>query len=134
MFTMTEVVTGEVPRHERAVTLKELSVMTGNNLIPTASLKAVVRGKECTSAQMGIGPVDAVIHAVQEIIRGEIGGDVKLKDFRIEAITGGSDALAEVIVGVEKGGRTVTARGVREDIVMASVEAFINAVNRLMQE
>ncbi|MFV9676748.1 MAG: 2-isopropylmalate synthase [Methanosarcinales archaeon] len=134
MFTMTEVVTGEVARHERAVTLKELSVMTGNNLIPTASLKAVVRGKECMSAQMGIGPVDAAIHAVQEIIRGEIGGDVKLKDFRIEAITGGSDALAEVIVGVEKGGRTVTARGVREDIVMASVEAFINAVNRLMQE
>lgn len=132
LFTIAEVVTGEVSRHERVVMLKELSVMTGNNLIPTASLKAIVRGKECKSAQMGIGPVDAAIHAVQDIIKGEIGGGVKLKDFRIEAITGGSDALAEVIVGVEKGDRIVTARGVREDIVMASVEAFINAVNRLM--
>ncbi len=133
LFTIAEVVTGEVSRHERVVTLKELSVMTGNNLIATASLKAVVRGKECTSAQMGVGPVDAAIKAVHDIIGGEIGGDIELKDFRIEAITGGSNALAEVIVGVEKGGRMVTARGVREDIVMASVEAFINAVNRLMQ-
>jgi len=133
LFTIAEVVTGEVARHERVVTLKELSVMTGNNLIPTASLKAIVRGKECTSAQMGIGPVDAAIKAVQEIIGDEIGGGIELKDFRIEAITGGSDALAEVTVGVGKGDRVVTARGAREDIVMASVEAFINAVNRLIQ-
>jgi 2-isopropylmalate synthase len=134
LFTIAEVVTGEVSMHERIVTLKELSVMTGNNLIPTASLKAVVRGKECKSAQMGVGPVDAAIKAIQEIIGGEIGGDIELKDFRIEAITGGSNALAEVIVGVAKGGRMVTARGVREDIVMASVEAIVNAVNRLMQK
>jgi 2-isopropylmalate synthase len=133
LFTIAEVVTGEVARHERVVTLKELSVMTGNNLIPTASLRAVVRGKECTSAQMGVGPVDAAIKAVQEIIGDEIGGDIELKDFRIEAITGGSDALAEVIVGVSQGGRTVTARGARDDIVMASVEAYINALNRLLQ-
>jgi len=107
--------------------------MTGNNLIPTASLKAIVKGRECKSAQMGIGPVDAAIKAIHDIIRGEIGGDLQLKDFRIEAITGGSDALAEVIIGVQRGDRVVTARGVRGDIVMASVEAFINAVNRLMQ-
>ncbi len=134
LFTIAEVVTGEVAGHERVITLKELSVMTGNNLIPTASLKAVVRGKECTSAQMGVGPVDAALKAVQEIIGDEIGGDIELRDFRIEAITGGSDALAEVIVGVKKGDRVVTARGARDDIVMASIEAFINAVNRLLQE
>jgi len=133
LFSIAEVVMGEIARHERIVVLKELSVMTGNNLIPTASLKAVVRGKECTAAQMGLGPVDAALKAIQQVIGGEIDGDIELKDFRIEAITGGSDALAEVIVGVKKGDRMVTARGVREDIVMASVEAFINAVNRLMQ-
>ncbi len=133
LFTIAEVVTGEVAQQERVVTLKDLSVMTGNNLIPTASLRAVVRGKECTSAQMGVGPVDAALKAVQEIIGDEIGGDIELKDFRIEAITGGSNALAEVIVGVSQGGRTVTARGARDDIVMASVEAYINALNRLLQ-
>jgi len=82
---------------------------------------------------MGVGPVDAALKAVQEIIGDEIGGDIELKDFRIDAITGGSDALAEVIVGVKKGDRVVTARGTRDDIVMASVEAFINALNRLLQ-
>jgi 2-isopropylmalate synthase len=133
LFTIAEVVTGEVARHERVVTLKDISVMTGNNLIPTASLRAVVRGKDCTSAQMGVGPVDAALKAVQEIIGDEIGGDIELKDFRIEAITGGSNALAEVIVGVSQGGRTVTARGARDDIVMASVEAYISALNRLLQ-
>jgi 2-isopropylmalate synthase len=133
LFTIAEVVTGEVAQHERVVTLKELSVMTGNNLIPTASLRAVVRGKECTSAQMGVGPVDAALKAVQEIIGDEIGGDIELRDFRIEAITGGSNALAEVIVGVSQGGRTVTARGARDDIVMASIEAYISALNRLLQ-
>jgi 2-isopropylmalate synthase len=134
LYTIAEVVTGEVARHERVVQLIEFSVMTGNNVIPTASLKALVRGKECTSAQMGVGPVDAAIRAVQEIIGDEIGGDIELKDFRIEAITGGSEALAEVFVGVQKGDRIVTARGARDDIVMASVEAYINAVNRLLQK
>ncbi|MBN1761465.1 MAG: hypothetical protein JW878_00080, partial [Methanomicrobia archaeon] len=42
--------------------------------------------------------------------------------------------LAEVIVGVSQGGRTVTARGARDDIVMASVEAYISALNRLLQK
>lgn len=134
LFTIAEVVTGEVSKHERVVELKELSVMTGNNLIPTASLKAIVRGKECCSAQMGVGPVDAALKAVQEVIGDELGGCIELKDFRIEAITGGSDALAEVIVGVKKGDRIVTARGARDDIVMASIEAYVNAVNRLLQK
>ncbi|MBU2617418.1 MAG: 2-isopropylmalate synthase, partial [Euryarchaeota archaeon] len=48
-------------------------------------------------------------------------------------ITGGSDALAEVIIGVEdEKGNVVTARAAREDIVMASVEALVSAINRLM--
>nr|MCR5853269.1 hypothetical protein [Methanophagales archaeon] len=132
LFSIAEVVTGEVARHEQAVKLKELSVMTGNNMLPTASIRVEVRGKECKLSRIGVGPVDAAIKAIQDAISDELGGAVKLKDFRIEAITGGSDALAEVIVGVEHAGKTVTARGVREDIVLASVEAFLNAVNRLL--
>ncbi len=132
LFSIAEVVTGEIARHEQAVKLKELSVMTGNNMLPTASIRVEVRGKECKLSRIGVGPVDAAIKAIQDAISDELGGAVKLKDFRIEAITGGSDALAEVIVGVEHAGKTVTARGVREDIVLASVEAFLNAVNRLL--
>jgi 2-isopropylmalate synthase len=58
---------------------------------------------------------------------------IHLSDFRIEAISGGADALAEVVIGVEDDrGRRVAARSAREDIVMASVEALISAINRLM--
>ena len=58
---------------------------------------------------------------------------IHLCDFRIEAISGGADALAEVVIGVEDDrGRRVSARSAREDIVMASVEALVSAINRLM--
>jgi len=51
----------------------------------------------------------------------------------LEALTGGSDAVAEVIIKVEdKDGNVVSARGAREDIVMASVEAMISGINKLL--
>jgi 2-isopropylmalate synthase len=75
--------------------------------------------------------VDAAMSAVQSLVDGH-SHSMRLRDFRMEAITGGSDALAEVMVGVEDDrGRMVTARAAREDIVMASVEALVSAMNRL---
>ncbi|MCD4766647.1 MAG: 2-isopropylmalate synthase, partial [Methanosarcinales archaeon] len=77
------------------------------------------------------GPVDAALNAVQSIINGQ--RTMKLRDFKIEAISGGSDALAEVIIGVEDDkGRIMTARAANEDIVMASVEALVTAMNRIL--
>ena len=57
---------------------------------------------------------------------------MRLRTFKIESISGGTDALADVIIGVEDGkGNIVTARAAREDIVLASVEAMVSAMNRL---
>ena len=129
--TIADVVVGEVSKGKQALVLKEVSVMTGNIITPTATVRALVRGNERVLADTGVGPVDAAVNAVRCLL----GGDafVKLHDFRIEAITGGSDALAEVVIGVEDDrGRIVTARSAREDIVMASVEALVNAINRLL--
>ena len=131
LYTIAEVIMGEVAKGEQAIVLEEVSVMTGNKVTPTASIKAVVRGKPKIGAQTGVGPVDAALRAVQTILGKD--AKIKLRDFRIEAITGGSDALAEVIIGVEdEKGNIVTARSAREDIVMASVEALVSAINRLM--
>ena len=78
-----------------------------------------------------VGHVDAALGAVQNLL-GE-GTKVHLQDFKLEAISGGSDALAEVTIAVEDAdGRIVNARAAREDIVMASVEALVNAINRLI--
>jgi 2-isopropylmalate synthase len=77
----------------------------------------------------GVGPVDSALRAVQKLV----GDTIRLTDFKIEAITGGSDALAEVFIGVEDSdGNTFTARAARDDIVMASVEALVNAINRMI--
>jgi 2-isopropylmalate synthase len=127
LYTIAEVVTNEVVKP--TILLEELSVMTGNRVTPTATVKAVVDGKTKIGARVGIGPVDAAINAVQDIL-GET--DAQLRTFRIDAITGGSDALADVVIGVEDShGNLVTARAARSDIVIASVEAMISAINRL---
>lgn len=127
LYTIAEVVTNEVLKP--TILLEELSVMTGNRVTPTATVKAVVDGKTKIGARVGIGPVDAAINAVQDIL-GET--DAQLRTFRIDAITGGSDALADVVIGVEDSrGNLVTARAARSDIVIASVEAMISAINRL---
>lgn len=129
LYAITEAVMGESGRTEKRIVLEELSVMTGNRVTPTATVRLMVDGKQHIGAMTGVGPVDAALRAVQEIVDGD---GMKLKEFRMEAITGGSDALAEVLVGVEDSkGRMVTATSAREDIVQASVEALVNAMNRL---
>ena len=116
---------------EKSVDLKELVVVTGTGVMPTSSVKLLVKGKEYVSAETGVGPVDASLKAIQRVTQNL--AKISLREFRIEAVTGGSDAVAEVIVKVEdERGNLVSARGAREDIVMASVEAMINAINKLL--
>jgi 2-isopropylmalate synthase len=127
LYTIAEAVTSDVL--QPSIMLEEVSVMTGNRVTPTATVKATVDGKEMVGARIGVGPVDAAINAVHEIIGGD---EMRLRTFKIESISGGTDALADVIIGVEDGkGNIVTARAAREDIVLASVEAMVSAMNRL---
>jgi 2-isopropylmalate synthase len=131
LYAIAESIMG-MPKGEQAIVLKEVSVMTGNVITPTATVKAIVNGREHLGANTGVGPVDAALKAVTSIL-----GDykIKLRDFRLEAISGGSDALAEVIIGVEdEKGRVVSARATNEDIVMASVEALVSAINQLLKQ
>ena len=56
---------------------------------------------------------------------------MRLEEYHVDAITGGTDALVNVVVRVSRGDKTITASGVSEDIVLASVQAMINGINRL---
>lgn len=132
LYAIAESIMGTVSEGERVIELKEVSVMTGNIITPTATVKAIVKGKERLGAHIGVGPVDAALKTVTSIL-----GDykVKVRDFRLDAISGGSDALAEVIIGVEdENGKVVSARATNEDIVMASVEALVGAINQLLSK
>ena len=129
LFTIAEVVIGEVSEREKVIHINEVTVLTGNKVTPTAVVNAEVNGKRMVESATGVGPVDAALRAVQKLV----GGEIRITEFRIEAITGGSDALAEVIIGVEDNeGYSMTARAARDDIVMASVEALVNAINRIL--
>jgi len=130
LFAISRAVMGGISE-EKVIDLADLAVVTGIKVIPTASVKLTLDGKEYVSAETGVGPVDAAIKAIQKLTDSLV--NVRLTEYRLEALTGGSNAVAEVIIKVEdKDGNVVSARGAREDIVMASVEAMIDGINKLL--
>jgi 2-isopropylmalate synthase len=131
LFALTSAVMGEVIGEEKIVDLSDLAVITGIKVIPTASVRLILNGKEYIAAETGVGPVDAVLKAIQKLTNNL--ENIRLSEYRLEAITGGSNAVAEVVIKVEdEKGNIVSARAAREDIVMASVEAMINGINKLL--
>jgi 2-isopropylmalate synthase len=127
-------IAGEVlqnKRFEEKFKLYDFHIVTGMNLIPTAVVRLNTNGKDLIASEIGVGPVDAALKAIQKIAS-EI-ANVKIREYRLDSITGGSDALAEVSVKVEdKGGNVVSARKSGEDVVVASVQAMMDAINKVM--
>ncbi|MBS7624574.1 2-isopropylmalate synthase [Candidatus Bathyarchaeota archaeon] len=112
------------------IKLEELTVVTGNSVTPTASVKLNVNGRTIIEAATGVGPVDAAINAIRKAVSAI--EPIRLEEYYVKAITGGTDAVVEVIVRLRKGDQVATAMGVHEDIVMASVNAMISGINVLM--
>jgi 2-isopropylmalate synthase len=111
--------------------LYDFHIVTGMNLIPTAVIRLNTDGKDLIASEIGVGPVDAALKAIQKIA-GEI-ANVKIREYKLDSITGGSDALAEVSIKVEdKNGNVVSARKAGEDVVVASVQAMMDAINKVM--
>ena len=116
---------------EKIIDLVDLAVITGIKVVPTASVKIVLDGKEYVAAETGVGPVDSAVKAIQKITDNL--ANIKLREYRLAAITGGSDALAEVIIKVgDKDGNVVSTRATGEDVVIASVEALIDGINKIL--
>jgi D-citramalate synthase len=118
--------------HHRPLKLQELTVVTGNKVTPTASLKLKVRNKAIVAAATGVGPVDAAINAIRKAV--QTIEPIKLDEYHVKSISGGTDAIVEVVVHLSKGDMTATAWGAHEDIVMASVEAMLNGINNILSK
>ncbi|OPX70461.1 MAG: (R)-citramalate synthase CimA [Methanoregulaceae archaeon PtaB.Bin009] len=112
--------------------MKQFTVVSGSNVIPTASVTMDVRGEEVTGASTGAGPVDAAMEALRRSVAAV--ADIRLEEYHVDAIHGGTDALVDVTVRLSKDGKIITSRGARTDIIMASVEAVIAGMNRLLRE
>jgi D-citramalate synthase len=112
--------------------MKQVTVVSGSHVTPTASVTLNVRGEEITSASTGTGPVDAAMEALRKSVAAV--ADIVLEEYHVDAIHGGTDALVDVTVRLSKDGKIITSRGARTDIIMASVEAVIAGMNRLLRE
>lgn len=119
-------------RLEDRVKLQQLLVVTGNTITPTASVTLLVDEKPMTGSGVGNGPIDSAINAIRNVVGGF--ADITLDKFMMKAITGGTDAVADVTVGVRQGDKTITASSVHGDTVMASVEAILKGMNRLLDK
>ena len=115
--------------HEDRIKLDEVTIVSGNKVMPTASVKVSIDGDEILNAGVGLGPVDAAINALKTL---DVFSDVDLIEYHVDAITGGTDAFIDVIIKLQKGDKVVSARGTEPDIINASVKAYIAGVNRLL--
>jgi len=116
----------------KPIKLQEMIFVGGDPVTATASVRLCINGKDACGAATGVGPVDATINAVKRAIKEN--EPIKLEQYNVKAITGGTDAKVEVLVRMCKGGRIVTAMGTREDIVKASVDAVISCMNVLLTD
>jgi len=116
---------------KRIVHLTGFSVSTGIGTMPYAFVKLNIDGEDHIGTDYGVGPVDAALNAIQKIT-GKI-SEIRIKDYGLASISGGSTALCEVTVKVEDADRNkVSAKSVGEDIVTTSVQAVIDGINRIM--
>jgi D-citramalate synthase len=114
-------------KQQNPLILDEFIVTTGNKITPTASIRLRRNGEHFMEAAIGNGPVDATLNALVKAVA--LDEAVSLELYQVEAITGGTDAVVNVEVRLRQGDRVVTSRGVNEDIVLASVDAYLNGVN-----
>lgn len=115
----------ERTRHDH-IKLDYLQVTSGHGVRPVAAITLDIAGEKFSAASEGNGPVDAAIEAMKQIIRREM----TLKEFTIQAINRGSNDVGKVHMQVEYNGSVYYGFGANTDIVAASVEAYIDCINK----
>lgn len=122
-------IAGALKDEERIVALDTISVTTGNVSRPKASVSLMIGGKKKSGTGEGVGPVDAVAAAIKDVI----GNSITLSEYNLRAITGGTDALANVMIRVKDShGAAYSAEGIDQDVIMASAIALVNGINKAL--
>lgn len=114
-------------KYAQRIRLKYLHVVCGKNTQPEATVKLIVDGQEHEAVSSGNGPVDAAFKAVRSIVDKKI----KLEEYLVQAITGGTDDVGKVHIQIEYDGRIYYGFSGNTDIVTASVEAYVNAISKI---
>ena len=129
IIALAEDVSNQLTEKEKKVKIDEISIITGNKITPTATVKLNVDGETKVGASTGVGPVDALGKVIQQVVDPSL----KLVEYSLKAITGGTNALADVSATIEdKNGLTFRSHAINEDIVIASANAIVKAINKAL--
>lgn len=114
--------------------LLELQVLSGNDAMALVKLKKLNGSSESTEiikeAAAGDGAVDAVYKALERAA----GLEVTLLRYQLESTTAGTDSFGEVMVSIGYNDKTYLGRGLHNDVIRASAEAYLQALNRIFAE
>jgi 2-isopropylmalate synthase len=114
---------------EESIRLELLQVTCGNQLVPTATVRLITPdGRTMVHTATGTGPVDATYRAINALV----GIENELTEFSVKSVTEGIDAIGEVVVRIEREGKTYTGRGADTDVIVASAKAVVQALNRAL--
>jgi 2-isopropylmalate synthase len=109
--------------------LERVQVSCGDHACPTATVTIrTPDGRELTDAAVGTGPVDAVYRAINRLA--EVPN--QLIEFSVQSVTAGIDAIGEVTIRLQHEGRIYSGHSANTDIIVASAQAYLNALNRLV--
>src|SRR3954462_13748850 len=124
-------VTDELREDLAAYTLRWFHVEASSRRPPHATVSVLSpEGRELQGSFTGDGPVDAIFRAINVAT----GIDARLREFRVDAVTGGQDALGEVSVVVELDGQSASGQGVATDILEAAGIAYVRALGSAVRK
>ena len=124
------IVSDEMRISHEAIRLQAVNINTAfPNGMPTASVRLVnADGQELSESAIGTGPVDATYKAINKVV----GVPNKLTEYTVQSVTEGIDAVANVTIRVDSQGESFIGRGVDTDILIASAQAYVNALNKVV--
>ena len=124
------IVSDEMRERTDAHELAWFEVEAGSRREPMAKVAVKMpSGEETVGESSGDGPVDAIFLAIQKAA----GTECELRQYTVEAVTGGEDALGQVTVMLRAGGRLATGQGVATDILEASARAYVRALSNALE-
>ncbi|NEP03907.1 MAG: 2-isopropylmalate synthase [Okeania sp. SIO2G4] len=127
-WDLESIVNSEIQQPPELFRIELVQVSCGDRSRPTATVSIrTPNGEELTDAAIGTGPVDAVYKAINRVVN--VPND--LIEFSVQSVTAGIDAIGEVTIRLRHEGRVYSGHAANTDIIVASAQAYINALNRL---
>ena len=115
-------------KDDNVIVLKSLKVFAGTGEPQKAEMILEVYGDIKKASETGDGPVDAIFKSIKKLYP----HDVNLQLYQVHAVTEGTDALATVSVRIEEEGKTTVGQAADTDTLVASANAYINALNKMI--